>query len=140
MTYCQYRRFTFDPNRPGPVIRPPSVLTYGSLFGNTAIAGCSTVMIDTALSGPIEFPNFPHEDLCLWLHLLRDGQIARGLCEDLARYRVSPNSSSANKFRNAIEVWYVFRTVEALSVTRSSFYLFLYAARSVLRRIELRRR
>jgi teichuronic acid biosynthesis glycosyltransferase TuaG len=140
MTYCQYRRFTFDPDRTGPVIRLPSVFTYGSLCGNTAIGGPLTVMIDTALSGPIEFPNAPHEDLCLWLHLLRDGQIARGLCEDLARYRVSPSSSSGNKFRSAIETWYVFRTVEALSVTRSSFYFFLYAARSVLRRIELLRR
>lgn len=134
VTYCQYRRFRSDPSRPGPIVVLPSSFTHRSLCGNTAIAGALTVMIDTSLSGPIEFPDAPHEDLCLWLRLLRGGKVAQGLREDLCRYRVSANSSSGNKFRSAAETWYVLRHVEALPMTVASWCFLQYAWRSVLRR------
>jgi len=139
MTYCRYRRFRSDPACPGPVVALPNSFTYESLCGNTAIGGPLTVMIDTAQSGPLQFPDFPHEDLCLWLSLLRNGQVAKGLPEDLCRYRVSSNSSSGNKLRSAIEVWIVFRKVESLSIATTSWLFLQYTIRSVLRRIPLRR-
>lgn len=134
MTYCQYRRFRSDPARPGPVVAVPNSLTYKSLFGNSAIGGPLTVMLDTSQSGPIQFPDFPHEDFCLWLTLLRNGQVAKGLPEDLARYRVSANSSSGNKLRSALETWAVLRRFESFSIAKSAWLFFQYGARSVLRR------
>jgi teichuronic acid biosynthesis glycosyltransferase TuaG len=134
MTYCQYRRFSSDPARPGPVVAVPKSLTLESLYRNSAIGGCLTVMIDTSQSGPLQFPDFPHEDFCLWLTLLRNGQVAKGLPEDLCRYRVSANSSSGNKVRSALETWLVFRQFESLSLAKSAWLFFRYGARSVLRR------
>jgi teichuronic acid biosynthesis glycosyltransferase TuaG len=139
MTYCQYRRFSTDPTCPGPVVSLPNAFTHESLCGNTAIAGALTVMIDTAQSGPLRFPDFPHEDLCLWLKLLRNGQVAKGLPEDLCRYRVSSNSSSGNKLRSALETWLVFRKFESFPIAKSCWFFLQYAARSALRRILSRR-
>ena len=126
LSYSLYRRFTDDRMRLGPLVKLPLSFTYSDLLKNTGI-GCLTAMVDTKLTGYIEFPVIPHEDYALWLDILRRGFVAQGLMVDLGRYRVSKTSISGNKVKSALWVWNIYRNVEKLSFLRAVWYLFHYA-------------
>lgn len=120
LSYTLYRRFREGSGTIGPLVQLPRTLTYKDLLKNTAIA-CLTVIVDRERTGPIEFPVVRHEDYALWLRLLKQGFVAHGLMEDLARYRVSSGSVSGNKLKSAAWVWNIYRNVEKLSLPYASW-------------------
>lgn len=120
LSYTFYRRFREGGESLEPLVQLPRTLAYKDLLKNTAIA-CLTVMVDRERTGPIEFPVIRHEDYALWLRLLKQGFVAHGLMEDLARYRVSGGSVSGNKLKSATWVWNIYRTVEKLSLPYASW-------------------
>ncbi len=74
-----------------------------------------------------------HEDYIAWLSILKQGYKAYGLNEDLARYRISANSISANKKRSAMWTWNIYRNTEKLSMIESMYYFSCYLLRSVIK-------
>lgn len=120
LSYTLYRRFRHESESLGPLVQLPHTLAYKDLLKNTAIA-CLTVIVDRERTGYIEFPLIRHEDYALWLRLLKQGFVAYGLMEDLARYRVSSGSVSGNKLKSAAWVWSIYRNVENLSLTYASW-------------------
>jgi teichuronic acid biosynthesis glycosyltransferase TuaG len=113
VSFTAYRSFTSVDN-PGPLISAPARLDYCDLLKGNAI-GCLTVMIDRSMVGTFSMPNVGHEDFATWLQLLRRGHTARGLQEDLARYRVSSNSLSSKKRGTIAWTWNIYRELEGLS-------------------------
>ena len=72
-------------------------INYDGYLKNTII-GMSTSMINTSITGPIEFKDIrTRQDTYLWITLLKKGFIAYGIESDLANYRVRKNSISSNK-------------------------------------------
>lgn len=124
--YTQYRRINEKGDAVGRLVPVPAQLIYRQLLKNTAIA-TSTVMLDKERTGTIHMVNTYYDDLVLWLALLKRGLIAKGLREDLMRYRVVQGSVSRGKLYSAMWVWRTFRHIEGLSIPASAWYFTHYA-------------
>ncbi len=82
---------------------------YASTLIRTEIS-CSTALLSRNIVDKYRFStDFYHEDLVLWLKILKDGHKACGVTEILADYRVLRGSRASNKFKSALERWKVFR-------------------------------
>ena len=135
LSYTAYRRISYNGDRIGAVVGIPESLRYRQLLGHTAIAN-STVIVDKQRVGKIRWTvGYGYEDLILWLGLLREGLVAYGLSEDLARLRIVPGSLSGDKLRSARWMWRIYREEEQLSIARSLWYLASYGTRASLKRL-----
>lgn len=98
---------------------------YKFLLKNTMLA-TSTVVVDRNITGEFRMPLIRSgQDYATWLQLLREGRIAYGINEVLAKYRKSNNSLSANKIKSIIQVWKIQtrnEKINPLSATYNSFY------------------
>lgn len=100
---------------------------YYSTMVRTEIS-CSTALLSRAIVDKYRFStDYYHEDLVLWLTLLKDGYKARGVCDILAEYRVSRGSRASNKLKSAVERWKIFRNQMKEPFFKSLFYIFRYA-------------
>ncbi len=131
-SFTQFRRMSAFGDVVGRLITVPDTLTYEDLLKNTAIA-TSTVIVDRERVGHFSMPRTYYDDYALWLQLLRPGHVARGLPEDLMRYRVMNRSVSRNKLRSAAMVWEVYRNIERLSIPRSLWCFAHYATRGAFK-------
>lgn len=87
----------------------PQTITYHEMLSCSVIS-CSTAMLSRRVVDKYRFrTDYYHEDLVLWLELLRDGYAAAGVTEVLAHYRVSPHSRASNKIKSALRRWVVLR-------------------------------
>lgn len=118
LTYTRYRRIDEDGIVVGHLVSVPSQLNYQQLLRNTAIV-TSTVMIDRSLVGDFHMKHTYYDDYALWLEIVRRGFVAKGLRQDLTRYRVVGNSVSRKKGKSALMVWRTYRDVENLGLLRS---------------------
>lgn len=121
---------------PLSVIRQCSpLITYHDLLKSNSI-GCLTVMIRADKLKKFSFnTTLPHEDFILWLELLKEIGPAHGLDENLALYRVLPNSRSGNKKRAALDRWMIYRNVLNLNLFSSAYYFSIYAMRAMRQRL-----
>ena len=67
--------------------------------------------------------------------VLREGEIAYGLDENLVRYRRPGKSLSSNKLEALRRIWNLYRKAEGLGVFRSAYYFCFWAFRAVRRRL-----
>ena len=126
-TYTSYDLIDEQGKPLGKTIQTAGDLTYNAYLRNTII-GCSTVMIDTALVGPVTVPDFrTSEDTATWLDILRKGFVAYAIDEPLVSYRIRKNSASSNKFKAAADLWKVYRQHERLPFFRAAAFFCSYA-------------
>jgi teichuronic acid biosynthesis glycosyltransferase TuaG len=89
---------------------------------------CSTVLLSRRIADSYRFEkDFYHEDLVLWLQLLRDGYTARGVVDTLASYRLLDSGRSSKKTRSALNRWRVYRKYIKLSIPKSVKCIVKYA-------------
>lgn len=135
LTYTAYQKYFTDTDTVGKVLHVPTKMTHKSIFSNTAIA-CLTVMINRERSGEFSMPPLKHfEDQCTWQSILARGYVAYGLDENLALYRVSSGSLTANKKTAVKRQWAVYREYFGFSVVRSAYYFLGYAIRAVIKHL-----
>jgi len=89
--------------------------------------GCSTVIYDSSLLGPLLFPECGNEDYVLWLQVLKKYGPQEGVDSPLVKYRIRKNSRSANKYLSAKNKWTIYRKIEKLSFLTSVFYFIHYS-------------
>ncbi len=120
----------------GKIVKVPGTLTYKQAMKNTTIF-TSTVLFDlTKLSkADIMMPVVKSEDTALWWKVLKQGNIAYGLNENLVKYRRVAHSLSSNKWEAVKRIWNLYRRQEGLPVIKSAFYFIFWAVRAVLRRL-----
>jgi teichuronic acid biosynthesis glycosyltransferase TuaG len=129
-TFTSYHMIDEQGRALGRSVRVPESIDYRGLLKNTTI-GCLTVMLDRERLGSARMPALrKHEDLALWFELLKRGLVARGLQEDLARYRIVRGSRSRDKLATATHMWSVYREVEKLSLLDSLWCYTHYAWRA----------
>jgi teichuronic acid biosynthesis glycosyltransferase TuaG len=127
--YHDYRHLSHDGARVGKIVRGPDTLTTRALHTRRG-TGCLTVVVDREAVQEFAFPPvapFHAEDFCLWANLIRAGHIGHRMPEDLARYRLSPHSRSANKLRSALNAWHLYRHVSKLPLLRATIWWTRYA-------------
>ncbi|MEY4616747.1 MAG: hypothetical protein RJB66_1707 [Pseudomonadota bacterium] len=111
--------------------RVPSQICYDDLLKENVI-GCLTVMVESALLKRHPFKkDIPHEDFILWLDLLKEVPVAHGLDENLAQYRVLPQSRSGDKKRSALDRWHLYRHVLKLPLAKSLYCFAWYAFKAL---------
>lgn len=132
LTFTGYRRIDASGAEVGHYVRVPQRLDYNDVLGNTAIA-TSTVIVDREATGPFAMKHTYYDDFACWLSLLKPGGLARGLDEDLMRYRVVDASVSRDKRNSARQVWNTYRQVEGLGRLRSAWHFAHYAGHAALK-------
>lgn len=132
ISYTAYRQFSME--KVGNLVSVPEQVTYKQLLKGNVI-GCLTVMLDKERLGNLKMKNARHEDYILWLDILKQGNIAYGLQEDLARYRKSETSLTSNKKRSALWTWQVYRQHQELSFFASIYYFIFYVCKGLLKHL-----
>ena len=120
----------------GRIVHVPDSLTYKKALSRTVIF-TTTVLLDTKKISKdlIYMPNVPSEDSATWWQILRQGHVARGLDEVLAIYRRPGKSLSSNKLKAIQRIWFLYRSVERLSLWDSCVAFVGWAYRATVRRI-----
>jgi len=129
-TYTEYRQFRADFQNAGKRIKVRDYVNYRELLKGNDIA-CLTVMLDREIFTDIKMPAQRHEDYITWLNLLREGNNAYGLHEDLARYRKSAQSLTSDKWQSLKWTWDVYRKSMGLSWMASLKCLWHYAIKGI---------
>lgn len=120
----------------GKVVRVPRRMNYRQALSNTTIF-TTTVMFDTEKIKKelLEMPVVKSEDTALWWKVLRNGYTAYGLDENLALYRRTAKSLSANKLEAIRRIWNLYRRSEGLNPLYSAWHFCFWAMRAVKRRV-----
>lgn len=120
----------------GKIVKVPETLSYRQALQNTTIF-TSTVMFDTEKipRSMLQMPLIKSEDTALWWKLLRNGETAYGLDENLVKYRRSKGTLSSNKLEAMRRIWNLYRKEEKLSLPYSMYNFFFWALRAVKRRV-----
>lgn len=127
--YHDYRHISSDGSRVGALVKAPEKLDLRTLHTRRG-TGCLTVVIDREQVPVLAFPAiapYHAEDFCLWAQLIREGHTGCRLPADLARYRLSLKSRSANKLEGAINAWHLYRKISRLSIPRAALWWSQYA-------------
>ena len=110
-----------------------SSISYKQMLQGSEI-GCLTVMVDADILKQHKFKNIFHEDYLLWLELLKnDCERAYAVQEDIASYRLRPNSRSANKIECAKAQWNIYRQNLDFNILKSSYYFLQYASNGAIK-------
>ena len=89
---------------------------------------CSTAFLSRQITDKYRFnKDYYHEDLVLWLQLLRDGYTARGVTDVLVAYRLLDSGRSSKKTRSALNRWRVYRKYLKLPLFKSIKCITKYA-------------
>ena len=67
-----------------------------------------------------------HEDIDLWIRIIRDNGIAHCYDKPLAYYRQRKRSLSSNKLVNAIHRWIFLRKIMKFNFFKTIFYFLSY--------------
>ena len=120
----------------GRVVRVPEKLVYKQALSNTTIF-TSTVMFDTSKIAKerLYMPVVKSEDTALWFRILREGETAYGLDENLVIYRRPGKSLSSNKIEALRRIWNLYRKQEKLNFFYSAYLFVGWAFRAVKRRV-----
>lgn len=132
-SFTQYRQFNNEIAECKKIIDIPEVVNYKMLLRGNVI-GCLTVMLDKEMIPTFKMIRERHEDYIAWLEILKQGYQAYGIRKDLARYRISSASISANKKKSVFWTWNVYYKVEKLSFFESMYYLVYYLLNAVKKR------
>ncbi len=128
--YHDYRHMSHDGLRVGALIKTPEKLDWRTLHTRRGTGGCVSIVIDRRRIPLFRFPPiapYRAEDFCLWGQIIREGHIGHRLPVDLACYRLSRKSRSANKLVGAINAWHLYREVSMLPIHLAAFWWLQYA-------------
>ncbi|PJB81023.1 MAG: glycosyl transferase [Acidobacteria bacterium CG_4_9_14_3_um_filter_49_7] len=132
VSFTAYRKID-SAGVPGSKVRVPEEVDYLHLLKTNSI-GMLTAVFDKEMVGARLLPEIRlQHDYALWLQILRDGHVARGLNRVLAHHRIHGNSISRNKADAARYQWRVYRELEELGRIKSAWYFAHYAVYGLLK-------
>ena len=115
-------------------ISVPNTIDYKGYLKNTII-GMSTTIIDKNIVGDFSFYNIrTRQDTYLWITLLKKGFIAYGINNKLAKYRIRPDSISANKIKAVKQVWFLYHKLEKFNILKTLYYISFYGYNAIKKR------
>jgi len=100
-------------------------VTYHDIL-KTSTIGTLTTVYNAEKLGKYYFQDIGHEDYVMKLEILKDIEYAEGIEEPLAKYRMTNNGLSGNKFKTALWQWRIYRDIEHLSIMKSLYYFIHY--------------
>lgn len=105
----------------------PEIVTYKNLL-KTNYLSCLTVLYKKSTYKNKRFIEGlkMHEDYVFWLELLENNIIAKGNKKILAVYRIRKSSSSRNKIKNLLYMFYIFHNIRKEKILKTCYYLVNY--------------
>lgn len=125
LSYSSYYLIDTEGNTKGIFI-PKDAATYKDLL-KTCCIGNLTATYDVDIIGKRYMKNVGHEDYALWLNILKEIDMAKGLREPLAKHRIHNKSASSNKAKAACWQWNIYRNIERLGLLDCIYYFMHYA-------------
>ena len=96
--------------------------------------GNSTVIYDASVLGKHFIPDIKkRNDYVMWLQIIKKAKSVYGMQEVLGSHRISAVSLSSNKKSLIKYHWYVYRKIEKLSFLYSTYLIFYWVLRAVLK-------
>lgn len=100
----------------------PAKVNYSDILKSNSIS-CLTAFIDIKKLGKLYMPEILYrQDMGLWLQYLKTINIAIGIKQPLAIYRIRKRSHSRNKLNLLKHQWNFYRNVAQLSMLKSMYY------------------
>lgn len=121
----------------GKIVNVPEKLTYVQALKNTVIF-TSTVMLNVEIIGKkiMMMPSAKFgEDSITWWNILKNGNVAYGINENLVTYRRSEKSLSSNKIFTTRCTWNSYRKYQKFGIIKSLYYFLFYIFNAIKRRI-----
>lgn len=129
--YCSYGMIDEQGNKTCEDFIVPPKTDFDSSCVKSVIS-CSTAMLSETIIKKYRFrEEYYHEDLVLWLEILRDGYKAYGVTEVMAQYRIMNNGRSSDKLRCAVNRWPIYRGFLGCSVWKSATLMIRYVVLAV---------
>lgn len=100
----------------------PDKVNYSDILKSNSIS-CLTAFIDIDKLGKLYMPEILYrQDMGLWLQYLKTIDVAIGIKQPLAIYRIRKKSHSRNKLNLLKHQWEFYRNVAKLSIFNSLYY------------------
>jgi teichuronic acid biosynthesis glycosyltransferase TuaG len=133
-SFTAYDVFRISSDKHRRIFEVPEKINYKQYLRNSII-GCLTVMVNKEKIPDFHMENGYLEDVLTWMFYLRKGIVAYGLNENLASYRLSGNSKSARKIKNAQRHYQCLKQQEGLSFFSRLFCQVGYAVMASKKRL-----
>lgn len=124
------------------IVNIPEKVSYQLFLRNTIIQTVG-VMVDAETVGKklLTMPNIRRrQDAATWCQLLKNGYDCYRVPENLSYYRVVKNSLSSNKLKAMKGTWFLYRSIENLSLLKACFCFIGYAFNAVKKRIYINKK
>lgn len=128
-----YYSFKKHENELLSVRKSPNVISYecmlkSNFIGNlTGIYNCENV-------GKIYQKQSGHEDYIMWLEIIKKANKSFCIQEPLAKYRLSDDSLSGNKFKAMKWQWKIYRDELGFNILKSLYYFMFYTVNAIKKR------
>lgn len=107
-------------------MRVPKTVAYRSLLKQNIISNSSVLVRKELFETYFVNNDSMHEDFAVWLRMLKDGAVVRGVDQPLLIYRIRTSSKSGDKLKSAVMSWNTYRYV-GLNIPVSCYYMACYA-------------
>ena len=130
LSYTWYQKFSDECD--GGLVQPKLTVTYKQLLYSNII-GCLTAVYDAEMLGKRYMPLIrKRQDMGLWLNILSDIDMAVGIPQVLAKYRVD-SGMTQNKFNILRWQWAFYRDVIGLNFLQCIKCFVIYAYKGFLK-------
>lgn len=119
-------------DKKGFVQRVNTSITYRKLLRQNIIANSSALVRKDLYLKHYAFGDDMHEDYAIWLGILRNGYVAKGIDEPLLVYRVGDDTKSSNKVKSAKMNWNTYKYM-GINVFQRWYYMFWYTINGLLK-------
>jgi glycosyltransferase involved in cell wall biosynthesis len=120
--FASYHRFNEELEHCYKDFIVPAKVNYSDILKSNSIS-CLTAFIDIDKLGKLYMPEILYrQDMGLWLQYLKKIEVAIGIKQPLAIYRIRKKSHSRNKLNLLKHQWKFYRNVTHLSILKSGYY------------------
>ena len=127
IVYCSYAIVNEDGQKKCEDFIVPETTGFEASLVQSVIS-CSTALLSRNIVEIYRFNDaYYHEDLVLWLQILKDGFSACGVVNVLAEYRVMGGTRASNKLKVAVHRWRTYHEFLGFSLYKSTKFMLRYA-------------
>ena len=135
LTYSGYQEL-FEDGKLGKIRKAKSSINYKEILRNNYIH-CFTAMYDSFIIGKVYMPEIrKRQDWLMWIKILKDIKICKGISDSLGYYTIRKDSVSSNKFELLFHNWNIYKNELNFNFLKSSFFIFKFLIFYILKKIK----
>lgn len=133
LCYTSYTLYNSDMSEILSVYNTKTQTSYKKMLYENMI-GLSTVLIRKSVFMQYKMSNsYIHEDYVLWLKLLKNDYICKGLSESLVKYRVFDDSRNSSKINSMLGRMKILHYEEKINPIANIYYTLIYSLKGIIK-------